>query len=237
MRPLDVLVATKDGRKPGGLEHLGDHQVLMNRIPGWVNAANYLLDDSARSGHDALFIDDDVTLTSSTFDLLDKYWDKAEVFGFTLVPPNDQRVLSAGVEWRYETDGRTIEKTLQCQKPPGIFIPSYVPHVTASCMVVKKEVLRAGVRFPVWPGMHLEDVAFTLECWLKGFRVAYLPGLAYHDAVAEGGVTVGATKRHDPEFHARRRLNQQHLIEWTAEHGVDKALEAGEMPFFGRPIA
>ena len=58
-------------------------------------------------------------------------------------------------------------------------------------------VLTAGVRFPVWPGVHSEDVAFTYDCWLHGFKVLYVPNRAEHALEPNG---VGATKAQTTTF-------------------------------------
>jgi hypothetical protein len=70
-------------------------------------------------------------------------------------------------------------------------------------------------------------VAFTLDCWLHGFRVLYLPGVAYHD-VEDGA---GATKRHDANLTERQDVNKRCLYQWAQEHGVSAAIQDGRIPF------
>lgn len=217
---LDILVATL-GRLPTGLEYAPKPaRVLTDGRTGWAAASNALLDQAAAAGHDALFLDDDVELLPETFGEFDRYYDKADVFGFRLKAPGENaRVLSAG----------------HCLMQNGWLMPSfdttracYLAHVTASVLYIKHAVLAAGIRFPVWPGVHSEDVAFTYDCWLHGFKVAYLPSYAVHH-VHESGM--GGTKAHDADLQRRLGENQRLLRSWVRTHGVYDAADAGRIPY------
>ena len=228
---IDILVATIDEtRVPGGLEHIGQPaRLLVDTRKGWADASNALLDQAE---HDALFLDDDATLTPTTLSLLEQYYDKADVFGFTLIRPqggwNDGwQVASAGMGT--DREGRLSHGS----DVRDVMTPSYVAHVTTSAIYIKHEVIRAGVRFPVWPGAHHEDVVFTFDVWLHGFKVAYLPGLVEHPLTGAGA---GVTKSGQAGFAEQRTVNARHLEAWTREKNIIGAIAAGRIPLGRRPI-
>jgi len=198
---LNVLVACKEPRDPGGLEHLDEpFQVRIDCAPSWAEASNALLDDAARAGGDALFLDDDVTLTKDSLIGMWAHYDKADLFGL------DLHVLSTGERQagaRHTWDGATIRDWVA----PG---PAYMAHVSTSAIYIKESAIQAGLRFPLWPGLHWEDVALCFDAWAKGLRVLAVPGLVWHDI--EGGV--GATKRHAPEFWAKWHQNRLAFEQW-----------------------
>src|SRR3990172_3021834 len=93
---IDVVCATINGRSPQGLEFLPEpYHLLQSDESPWAVAANNLLD---KTEHDVLHIDDDVQILPGTFDLLEKYYDHADVFGFSLVGwcGNREWIQSAG---------------------------------------------------------------------------------------------------------------------------------------------
>jgi hypothetical protein len=216
---IDILVASKNGTLPGGLEHAPAHDVFLSSAPGWAAASNALLDQAAARGNDVLFLDDDATLTPSTLALLPYYRNTADVFGFTLL--SGPFVASAGFSVR--PDGGLNP----AQTPRDIMTPALVAHVTTSAIYLSARVVRAGIRFPIWPGAHLEDVAFTHACWLAGFKVAYLPGAVDHYITPEGG---GITKSADPAFDAQKEVNLNALRGWMIERDVLGAIAAGVIP-------
>lgn len=227
---LTVLCATTGTRIPLGLDSLPPHTLLTDGRPGWAQAANALLDQAAERGTDALFIDDDIEFTPDSLRLLTPdVLARAEVFGFTLF--TGYAITSAG--FHATLDGGAPQLAPQ-RNIIDILRPGYVAHVTASCMYLTAAVLRAGVRFPVWPGQHHEDVAFTYECWLRGFRVAYVPGVVYHHL--DLAVGVGATKAKLPTFHADRALNHEALQRWVREHDVAAAVRDGRVPMAWRGL-
>lgn len=221
---ISVLVATKTGALPGGLQHAPPHTLISSTMLGWANAANHLLDSAAGLGHDALFIDDDATLTEATFARLPEFRDSADVFGFTLCnadgTPNSAGHVALPGGWLLPRD-TALAGT-----------PCYIAHVSASCMYISAAVLRAGIRFPVWPGEHSEDVAFTYDVWLRGFRVAYIPGAVIHPL--HGGT--GATKAQIPDLAARQAVNAGQLRAWADAQGVAAAIEDGRIPQGWREI-
>jgi GT2 family glycosyltransferase len=214
---LDILCATL-GRLPLGLEHVpGPHRLLTDGRKGWAAASNALLDEACAAGHDALFLDDDVEILPETFSNWARYKPHADVFG-----------------WRLKTRAGRAISFGHCLMPNGWLLPNfdstrpaYVAHVTASVLYIKHAVLAAGLRFPDWPGLHSEDVAFTYDAWLKGFKVAYLPFDAIHDVAADG---MGQTKTHEAQRQERLGENQRLLSQWVAAHGVLEAGAAQRLP-------
>jgi hypothetical protein len=228
---LDILVATIDEtRVPGGLEHIGQpFRLLVDTRKGWAEAANALLD--AAKG-DALFLDDDATLTATSLALLEKYYGAASLFGFTLITPQGGwergwQVASAGMG--ADREGRLSHGT----DVRDVMTPAYVAHVTTSAIYIKHEAIAAGLRFPVWPGAHHEDVAFTFDAWLQGFKVAYIPGLVEHPLTGAGA---GATKSASAGFAEQRTINARHLESWIREKDIVGAIAAGKIPLGRRPI-
>lgn len=206
--PFTVLVACKEPKAPGGLEHLDRPSVVYSSITGWANAANALLDLVGSLGGDALFLDDDTALTAASLDGVRQHYDKADLFGL------DLHVLATGERQpgaRHTWDGTATYDWTR----PG---PAYVAHVSTSAIYIKESAVRAGLRFPVWDGVHWEDVAFCFEAWRLGLRVLAVPGLVWHDIQAG----VGATKRHTPEFWAKWGVNRACLAAWCAERDLSK---------------
>lgn len=216
---VDVLVASKDGKLPGGLDLIPwKTRVLVDSRPGWSAAANALLEQSAADGHDAIFIDDDVTILPDTFGKFGRYYPLADVFGFRLRGRPDQPDQCG---WGLQHPNPDPDRAC------------YLSHVTASLMYVRAHVLSVGaMRFPEWPGLHYEDIQFTNNCWLNDFAVAYLPFPALHD-IAPGidGALIGATKRNESNIAERRGVNHERLGQWATEKDLKNAAEVGRIPF------
>lgn len=223
---LNILVATKDGTVPTGLEHLAQpYHLMVSTATGWASAANDLLDDAAELGGDALFLDDDAILTETTLARLPALYDKAEVFGFTLVD-EDGHITSAAHEL-YPT-GQIWPRSAAMAGTPA-----YVAHVTTSAIYLKGSVLRSGVRFPIWPGVHKEDVAFTFACWLAGQRVMYIPGKVIHPLMDSH---VGRTKAQEQGLAEKLELNNVALTQWMIDNKIMEAARAGRIPFGSRKL-
>lgn len=226
-----VLCATLGQRMPQGLQFLGPMELRVSMVKPWAAAANDLLDYAAAQGGPALFLDDDIELTQHSLDWLMSLSREAavpDVVGFTLC--NGEQILSAGYAATVNVDNAVV---LQPMRLPYVLQPFRCAHVTASCMWLSERALRA-VRFPVWPGQHHEDVAFTLDAWLHGLSVAYVPGLVFHHIDTQQ--MAGATKATDPHFAADRAVNAYHLQEWMNEHGVPQALRDGRIPVGVEPL-
>lgn len=226
---LDVLVATIDAaRHPGGLQYLGEHRILTDTRAPWAAAANALLDQAADAGHDALFIDDDVELLPGSLDLVQTYYDHADLFGINLIAPNGPGgwyVQSAGHMLRPADGGLAIA-------PFDSFatsIPCLVFHAGTSCMYIKHRALAdKRVRFPEhWTGVHHEDVYYCASAWLAGYRVARLPSTAIHYTHEIGA---GQTKAVLPNFHSGREENMTALIAWMGEQNVAQKAADGAIP-------
>lgn len=221
---LDVLIATTGTRMPGGLKHIPvPYRVLTDTRKGWAASANALLDAADYAGHDALFIDDDVTLLPETLADLATWLPLADVIGFQLWDNGRTRVVSAG---HVLQNGMLLPNVRTAE-------PGYLAHVTASLMYLKRRVIRAGVRFPEWSGVHSEDVAFTYDVWLRGYRVLYWPAPALHDIQPNN---IGATKAHDPDLSARLGQNTSYLHDWMGARGVWDAAARGDIPSGRQPV-
>jgi GT2 family glycosyltransferase len=220
---LDILCATL-GRAPLGLEYAPQpSRLLTDSRKGWGAASNALLDQAAAAGHDALFLDDDVELLPETFKDFDRSYPLADVFGWRLRAPSGKAI----------SYGFVLHPNGALWPNVNATVASHVAHVTASVLYIKHAVLAAGVRFPIWPGIHHEDVAFTYDCWLRGFNVAYLPYDAIHH-IHESGM--GATKAHVEDLSRRKGENERLLAAWAETHGVMDAARAGRIPFGIRRI-
>lgn len=227
---LNILVACKEPTTPGGLDRLPgefphDWRVIYNSSPGWAVASNELLDYASAEGGDALFLDDDAILTEGTLARLPTLYDKAEVFGFTLV--DEQGHITSAAHELHPT-GQIFPRSAAMAGTPA-----YVAHVTTSAIYLKESVLRAGVRFPVWPGIHKEDIAFTLACWLAGQRVLYVPGKVIHPL---GDAHVGRTKAQEEGLAEKLAQNDACLTSWMIEQKVMEAARAGQIPFGSRKL-
>lgn len=221
---LDVLIATTGARMPGGLEHIpGEYRVLTDTRTGWARSANALLDEADYAGHDALFLDDDVTILPETFAAMQTWLPLADVIGFQLWDNARARIVSAG----HVLHGGALLPNVRQQEP------GYLAHVTASLLYIKRRVIRAGVRFPEWPGVHSEDVAFTYDAWLRGYRVLYWPSPALHDIQPNG---IGATKAHTESLADRLGQNTSYLHDWMAARGVWDAAARGDIPVGRLPV-
>ena len=214
---LNILVACKVPKTMEGLRFIRDEQrIIFDTRKGWAEASNALLEQAAALGGDALFLDDDTALTPASLDGVKAHYFDADLFGLDLHDMNGER--QAGARHILGADGALVDWV-----QPG---PAYVAHVSTSAIYIKERVLRAGVRFPVWPGIHWEDVAFCLDAWLSGFKVMAVPGYVHHAIV--GGV--GATKRHDADFWNRWGRNRQAFYDWCGERGMMQALAEGRVP-------
>lgn len=203
--PLTILVASKEQKAPEGLEHFGEYRLLFDASPGWGAASNALLKAAAELGGDAIFCDDDVTFTASSMDGVRAHEGAADLFGFDLHTLDSVRQVGARHTW----DGAQLHDWVHAG-------PAYVAHCSTSAIYLKASVLKAGVRFPLWPGLYYEDVAFCFEAWTKGLKVLAVPGLVRHD-IAGGS---GATKRHAGEFWAKLEKNRSRFDAWCKKHDL-----------------
>ena len=226
---VDVLVATRHGKPPAGLDYLGKHgAVYLDDTAGWSVAANRLLDAAAERGRDVLFADDDITFGPETFHRLHAFWDRAEIFGFAMTDshgrPNyigcDLRQVppTAAHPWPLAYAQRSFDQTNT---------PAYVAHVTTSACLIKHNALRAGVRFPAWPGIYHEDRFFMLDAWRRGFRVAYVPGKITHS---------GGGRAREPDAAGKGALNWRLLHQWMIDHDIPGHCQNGRIPLEGWPL-
>jgi GT2 family glycosyltransferase len=223
---IDIVCASLNHRSPRGLEYIPKAWQLhtSSEVP-WAYAVNRMLE---KTKEDVLHIDDDIEILPSTFDLLDLYYDSADIFGFSLLCPNGAggwRIHSSGAKLAPragDIDLASLDADLA-----SLTTPVYVAHVCASCMYIKRSVIEAGLRFPEWPGAHYEDVVFTLEAWLAGFRVCRLPSVALHHSHPSG---IGLTKLMQPTFNQHRQINEAKLKSYFVERGIFEACLERRIP-------
>jgi hypothetical protein len=204
---------------PGGLNYTPQpSEYLYSTMAGWARASNHLLDVADKAGADVLFVDDDIRLLPTTFSEMPQWLPLADVIGFRLTQGG--RTVSAG-HVLYD-DGLLLPN----QYPDE---PAYLAHVTASAMYIKNRVLKAGIRFPEWPGVHSEDVAFTHDVWMHGFQVLYWPSPVEHALEPSG---IGATKAHEADLPSKLQENTNHLHSWCAARDMSRVLR-GRQPLVG----
>lgn len=164
----------------------------------WPEAVNIGLERA--KGKDVILMDDDIFLTSRTFDAMEALFDKADIFGFKLWMPNGTLQHAGGV-----CSGGTIHHRFYAQPDAGqADVPLYVPHVTTSLCYIKKEVLeKLGGMATDYQGLQFEDVDFCMRALKAGFRIMYTPGPAVH--------LQSASKKDIPLFHTRATQNQLDL--------------------------
>lgn len=193
---IDVIMPTLDKNGTRTKDSLAnylpfDYNLIEIRDPGgWANAINCGLKLRGRK-NDLIIIDDDVEILADTFFGFNTFYRQADVFGFKLMFPDSERIQHDG-GW-VSPDGRSGHIFNESG------VPSYVPYVTASLTLIKASVLEVVSQMRVWPGYQWEDVAFCLDAWAAGFRVAYLPNKAIHAETA--------TKGHDPRFAEKFHVN------------------------------
>lgn len=221
---IDVLIATLGKVKPGGLENLpANNRILYDMSSPWAASANKLFDASE---NDVLFMDDDITLLPGFLNNVFKYYDRADIFGFTLRMPGNFIPSAAGCsinpDWQLDHNN-LLPLKFHNTNFEVITQPGYVAHVSASCMYVKKSVIKSGLRFPVWPGKWFEDVWYGIEAWKRGFRVMYVPGDVIHE--------LGATKNNN-DYESKRlaNLNAHMLIAKCYELDVFGDVRKGLIP-------
>lgn len=221
---IDVLIATLGKVRPSGLEHIPvPYRLFYDTSKPWAAAANRLFDQSE---NDVLFMDDDITLLPGFMDNVRKYYDRADIFGFTLRMPDSFLPCGAGCsinpDWTLAHEN-LLPLKFHNSDHVAITQTGYVAHVTASCMYVKKHVVQSGLRFQEWPGMWFEDVWYGIEAWKQGFKILYTPGDVLH--------SLGATKnQHDYDSDRKAKINAHKLISLCYEHDVFGDVRKGLIP-------
>lgn len=213
MNPIDVVMPTlgmQGNRTIESLKYLPKpySQCLTSNAPGWSNAVNQCLKKRG-PGHDVLIIDDDAELLPDTFKGYRDWYPKADIFGFKLLysEPGPDKVMRDGrhVSGDLQHDGGWVTwDDNQGALAGHIFndsdLLSTVSYVTASICLIKSHVIDQLGDLNVWPGAHWEDVAYCARAWAAGLQVAYVPNAGIHRETQ--------TKKHDPRFMLKFRLNQ-----------------------------
>lgn len=174
---------------------------VVTRGTTWGKAINIGL---AQTRNDVILMDDDVFINESTFDLVDSFYDEADVFGFRLLFP-DGRIQHAGGVYHNGMIGH-IGFGIQDE---GQFNDIYYTcHLTTSLIYIKRKVLDKLGGIHEMPGMQMDDVDFSFRALKAGFKLMYLPKNATH--------IESATKRSTPDFQAKINeafefIRQRHL--------------------------
>jgi len=206
---IDLLIPTLGNREPQGLRHIPwSYEYHESREKPWAVAANKLLDGAK---NDVLFMDDDVTLLEGAFWYMDWVYPYGDIFGFALI------TADGGLEPGPVCVGVKDGSVSIYAEPLAFGVTCYTAHVSSSLIYIKKRVIDAGVRFPIWgDNGRYEDVAFNLSAWLKGFRVIYTPSIAVHQHGAEKGQAASS--------------NIPALNRWMVEHNIAAAIQEGKIP-------
>lgn len=181
---------------------------LMTEGKSWPEAINSGIKESTG---DVLFMDDDIQVLPETFKDFESYYPKADIFGFKLLFPN-RFIQHAGGCVNRNNLGHYGHGA-----SAGFDEPTYVSHVTASLMYVKRSVIdKIGGIAIDYPGDQFEDVDFNLRAINAGFKILYVPGEAIHSE--------SQTKKQDVKFLERFAANKAELINryWNNEKLMNK---------------
>lgn len=165
----------------------------------WGEAINIGLSQADKNS-DIILMDDDVFINEKTFDGFDRYYDKADIFGFRLLFPNG-KIQHAGGAF----DGSMIGHIGHGEDNDSITKdPYYVCHATTSLIYIKNEVIGAlkGISTDI-PGTQFDDVDFNFRAIKEGFRILQLPNEAVH--------IESATKRTMPAFIAKTQIAYEEI--------------------------
>lgn len=173
--------------------------LVIEEQQSWSKAVNLGLDETLG---DVILMDDDVFIGPETFALVDKYYDKADIFGFKLKFP-DGKIQHAGGVFR----GGNMAHLGMGEDDRGQHNqPKYTCHLTTSLVYIKRKVLEKLMGMSEdYPGLQFEDVDFSFRALAEGARLLYLPGEATH--------LQSASKSSMPRFHERVAENYAILKE------------------------
>lgn len=149
---------------------------IVTRGKTWAEAINIGLSQTD-SKSDVILMDDDVFINESTFANFDRYYDKADIFGFRLLFPNG-KVQHAGGAF----DGNVVGHIGYMEENDSITKePYYVCHATTSLIYIKREVIDSlkGMSEDI-PGIQFEDVDFNFRAIKEDFKILQLPNEAIH---------------------------------------------------------
>jgi GT2 family glycosyltransferase len=218
---IDVCVCTLGKREPLGLRYVPDRfRLITSGLAPWPVAANDVLD---RSENDVLFIDDDIEFLPDSFSHFQNYKERADILGFSLHHPANGTWELQNAGCMYFADGNRNDSMEGNEA-------HYIAHVTASCMYIHRRVVQSGLRFPVWDGVYSEDLAFTLEAWLRGFRVAHIPGVVRHHMKWSEVGLAGSEKAGLGNLRADWKRNREHLARWESDRDITGRVRLGVIP-------
>lgn len=167
----------------------------------WPEAVNIGIKESEG---DVILIDDDIRLMPDTFKDFEKFYNRANIFGFKLLFP-DGTIQHAGGFVRNNGGGLAIGHIGFKQPNNGkLNVPYYVCHVTASLTYIKRHVIEKlkGIAED-YEGYQFEDVDFSFRALKEGFRILFLPNEALHFE--------SESKKNLPAFKMGLNLNYEEL--------------------------
>lgn len=179
------------------LKHIPfDYQLdLVLEGHNWPSAINIGL---SRATGDVILMDDDARVLPDTFKDFDKYYPKADIFGFKLLFA-DGSIQHAGA---YVKDNQIHH--FGHGEAGGYDTTKYVCHVTTSFIYIKRKVLdKLKGMATDYPGDQFEDCDFCFRAIKAGFKILYLPNEAIH--------LESATKKTLDGFTDRMALNYAEL--------------------------
>lgn len=224
---IDIVVVTQNDKLPLGLEFIKDEfNLIVEKEGRWEIAANRALD---KTNHDVLFLDDDIELNKETFRLLNVFKGKIDLIGFTLynIFNNEKKLQTTGFKLDIVDNAPIISETNDPKTP------KLLAHVTTSLIYISKKTIDCGIRFPTWPGLHKQDVAFSIDAWLHGLKVAHIPGDAIHRQEIYG---IGPTVWNKENRKELMQLNRQCLADWMQEKNVVEKAQKGIIPLGIMPL-
>lgn len=183
----------------------------------WSEAVNLGLAEVG--DNDVVLMDDDVFIEPTTFDLVDQYYDEADLFGFKLRHA-DGTIQHAGGIWQ---DNEIMHRGWGKQDTGQYERPLYCCHVTTSLIYIKNSVLKTiGGMAHDYPGMQFEDVDFNFRALKAGLRILYLPGPATH--------LESASKKSFTDFNEKMALSKAELYRRHIDGHPDFVKEISKLP-------
>lgn len=160
----------------------------------WAEAINIGLKRTSGE-NDVILMDDDVFINQNSFDDVEKYYDKADIFGFKLLYADGSIQHMGGI-----VRGGQIGHVGIGEEDNGKYPnPLYTCHATTSLVYIKRPTLnRIGIMSEDIPGIQMEDVDFSFRAIKAGLKILILPSPSIH--------LQSASKKFTPQFDEKLSL-------------------------------